>query len=92
MGKTPWNKLCVDLIGPFNIRRKGKEHLILKSIIIDPVTGWSEVTKYDDKKAIAIKSLVETMWLSKYPWPSEIRYGCRSEYLGHEFKNNLTDE
>ena len=23
---TPWNKLCVDLIGTYKIRRKGKEH------------------------------------------------------------------
>ena len=29
-GKTPWNKLCVDLIGPYKICRKGKEPLILK--------------------------------------------------------------
>ena len=21
--ETPWNKLCVDLIGPYKIRRKG---------------------------------------------------------------------
>ena len=22
--ETPWNKLCVDIIGPYKIRRKGK--------------------------------------------------------------------
>ena len=43
--ETPWNKLCVYLIGPYKIRSKRKEPLILKSItMIDPVTGWFEVT------------------------------------------------
>ena len=26
--EKPWNKLCVDLIGPYKIRRKWKEPLI----------------------------------------------------------------
>ena len=45
-----WNKICVDLIGPYVIRRKGKkENLHLKSItMIDTVTGWFEVLRYDD--------------------------------------------
>ena len=56
--KTPCNKLCVDLIGPYKIRRNGKEPLILKSVtMIDPVTGWFEVTQYSDKKAMVISKL-----------------------------------
>ena len=41
-----WNKLCIDLIGHYDIRRKGKkENLHLKAFtIIDPVTGWFEIT------------------------------------------------
>ena len=35
--------------------------------MIDPVTGWSEITQYDDKRAISIENLVETMWLTRYP-------------------------
>ena len=50
--ETPWNKLCVDLIGPYIICRKGKEPLILKVVtMIQPVTGWFEVTQYSNKKA-----------------------------------------
>ena len=30
--ETPWNELCVDLIGPYKIHRKGKEPLILKPL------------------------------------------------------------
>ena len=62
--ETLWNKLCVDLIGPYKIHRKRKEPLILKAItILDPVTGGFEVTQYRDKKAMPIENLVETMWL-----------------------------
>ena len=62
--ETPWNKLCVDLISLYKIIRKGKETLILKSVtIIDPVTGWFEVTQYNDKKVTTIANLVKNMWL-----------------------------
>ena len=68
-------KLCIKLIVPYNICRKGKDHLILKSVtMIDPVTGWFDVTQYGDKKAMTIANFVEPMWLPRYPWPSEITY------------------
>ena len=92
MEETPWNKLCVDLIGPYKIRRKGKDPLILKAVtMIYPVTGWFEVTKYSYKKATTIKNLVETTWLARYPWPVEITYDQGGELLGHEFKNTLIE-
>ena len=44
--ETPWNKLCVDIIGPYKIFRNGKEPLILKSVtMIDPVNRYFEVTQ-----------------------------------------------
>ena len=40
----PWGKICVDLIGPYKIRRKGNEDLILKVVtMIDPATEWFEI-------------------------------------------------
>ena len=66
--ETPWNKLCVDIIGPYKICRKQKEPLILKVVtMIYPITGWFEVTQYRNKKAMTIANLVETMWLVWYP-------------------------
>ena len=60
--ETPWNKLCVDLIGPYKMCRKGP--LILKAVtMIDPVTGWFEVRQYSNKKAMTITNLVEITWL-----------------------------
>ena len=62
MKEIPWNKLCVDLIGPFVIWRKGKkENLNIKSVMmIYPVRRWFEITQYKDKRSISITNLVET--------------------------------
>ena len=69
--EIPWNKLCVDLIVPYvRIRKVREENLNLKAVkMIDPVTGWSEITQYDDQRAISITKFVETMWLTRYPRP-----------------------
>ena len=42
--------------------------------MIDPVTGWFEITQYYDKIAIKIANLVETLQLTRYPRPMEITY------------------
>ena len=52
--------------------------------MIEPVTGWFEITKYDDKRAISIADLVETIWLTRYPIPMEITYDQGSQFIGHE--------
>ena len=35
--------------------------------MINTVTGWFKIAQYNDKSAIYIVNLVETMWLSRYP-------------------------
>ena len=63
------------MIGPYKIRRKGKEPIILKAItMINPVTGWFEVTQYSNKKATTITNLVETTWMVRYTWSVDITY------------------
>ena len=42
--------------------------------MIDPVTRWSEIMKYDEKRDISITNLVETTCLTRYPRPMEITY------------------
>ena len=42
--------------------------------MIDPVTGWCKITEYNDKCAITVLNLVETMWLTIYIFPTKIRY------------------
>jgi len=40
----PWDKLCVDTIGTYKIRRRGKPVLTCTCVtMIDPATGWFEL-------------------------------------------------
>ena len=47
----PWEKVLVDIIRPYKIRRKVHEDpLILKSVTMkDPETGWFEIIRYNNK-------------------------------------------
>ena len=56
--------------------------------MIDPVTVWFEIVQYEDKGAILITNLIETMWLSRYPRPIEIMYDQGKEFIGHGFRNH----
>ena len=48
----PWVKLCVDLIGPYKIKRKRKTPLMLWAVtMIDPATGWFEIKQLKAKSA-----------------------------------------
>ena len=87
----PWDRLSVDLIGPYKIKREGHdEPLVLKALtMIDPATGWFEIVQYSDKTAANIANLVEQTWLSRYPRPTIITYDKGNEFLGHAFKNEL---
>ena len=51
-------KICVDILGPHIMRGKlQKETLDIKAItMIDPVTGWFEITQYNNKRVISIKT------------------------------------
>ena len=60
--------------------------------MIDPVTGWLGVVRYDDKIVITIANLVETTWLSRYPRPIKITYDQGKEFIGHEFIKSLIEK
>jgi len=79
----PWDKLCVDMIGPYTIKRKGKKELNLWAVtMIDPATGWFEMKQVEDKEAITVAEVVEQTWLTRYPWPTQIVYDKGSEFMG----------
>jgi transposase InsO family protein len=90
---TPWDKLCVDLIGPYKIRRKGKMDLICRCVtMIDPATGWFEIQQYDDKKSITVANIVEQEWFSRYPWPTQITFDRGSEFIGQDFQKMVKED
>jgi hypothetical protein len=86
----PRDKLCVDLIGPYRVRRKGKKDLICKCVtMIDPATGWFEIQQHDDKKSITVANIVEREWFTRYPWPTQVTFDRGSEFIGQEFQNMI---
>ena len=57
------------------MRRKGIEPLILIYVtMIYAVTGWFEITQYNNNKAMTIVKLVKTTWMFRYLWPVQIMY------------------
>jgi hypothetical protein len=79
----PWDKLCVDMIGPYNIKLKRKPPLTLWCVtMIDPATSWFEMAEVKDKEAITVASIVEQTWLTRYPWPSTITFDQGKEFMG----------
>jgi hypothetical protein len=84
--------MCIDLIGPYTIRRKGQADLNTKCVtMIDPATSWFKIHEYDDKRAITVANIAEQEWFSRYPWPTQVTYDRGSEFIGHEFQTKLDD-
>ena len=90
----PWDKMCIDLIGPYKINRKGKlDPLICKCVtMIDPATGWFEVHEYQDKRSVTVANIAEQEWFSRYPWPTQVTYDRGSEFIGHDFQDMLKND
>ena len=55
------------------------------------ITRWLKM-EYDEKHKITMTNLVETTWLTRYPWTREITHGQESEYIVHELIKFLTEK
>jgi hypothetical protein len=80
---NPWEKLCVDMIGPYTIKNlKTKKKLRIHCVtMIDPATGWLEIVPVKVKDAATVANVVEMTWLNRYPWPQEIVFDRGTEFL-----------
>jgi len=80
----PWERLCVDLIGPYSFKdsKKINKPLTLWCVtMIDPATSWFEIKTIKNKEAINIANIVEQTWLTRYPWPNIITYDKGAEFM-----------
>jgi transposase InsO family protein len=86
--------MCIDLIGPYKIRRKGSTpDLICRCVtMIDPATGWFEIHEYDDKRSITVANIAEQEWFSRYPWPTQVTYDRGSEFIGKDFQKMIKND
>jgi hypothetical protein len=66
----PWERLCVDLIGPYTIKHKEEEPLLPWCLtMIDPAKGWLDIKELTKKEAINSVNLVEQTGLTCDPIP-----------------------
>ena len=81
------------MIGPYTIKNSstGKTLSLQCVTMIDPATNWFELKPTEGKSAIDVATILETTWLSRYPWPQEIVYDRGSEFMG-EFANMIVDD
>lgn len=64
----PWDKVTVDLIGHYAIKRDNQPDLQLQALtLIDPATGWLEIREVSTKNADIISNLFEQTWLVQSP-------------------------
>ena len=80
---VPWEKLCVEMIGRYTIRNKNiNNELTLHCVtMLDPATGQFEMKPTSEKDSMTVANIVETTWLSRYPWPQEIVFDRGSEFM-----------
>eukprot|EP00957_Ditylum_brightwellii_P101572 7740857-Ditylum_brightwellii.AAC.1 len=96
----PWDALCVDLIGPYILERKckykngkKKKDLILCCVaMIDPVTSWFEIAKIGIKRADSRANEVETTWLTRYPYPTQVVLYRGKEFMAEFSEMTLKDD
>jgi hypothetical protein len=80
--ENPWDTLCVDLIGPCKIERKGKKDLKLWCLtMIDPVTGWFEMEQISNKTAAEAEDICETTWFTRCSLPQRITLDRGTEFM-----------
>jgi transposase InsO family protein len=88
--EIPWERLCIDLIGPYTIGAKCKsDELTLHCLtMIDPATGWFEIAEIPAKTADVVMDILERTWLVRYPRPTEIIMDRGREFMA-EVQNSL---
>ena len=76
----PWTRVNVDMMGPLTVKMPTKTHNLLVLTMIDPATGWFEVAPMKDSKSETAMTVMDDVWFSRYPRPSEIGFDNGSEY------------
>ena len=79
---TPWDTLCIDLIGPYTVKEVGSKQYTLHCLtMIDPATGWFEIVRIPNGRADTVSNLLEQTWFARYPWPQHVIHDRGSEFM-----------
>uniref|UniRef100_A0A3B3BX27 Gypsy retrotransposon integrase-like protein 1 n=1 Tax=Oryzias melastigma TaxID=30732 RepID=A0A3B3BX27_ORYME len=77
----PWEKLGVDLMGPFPRSKKGNIFLL---VIVDYFTKWVEMFPLKDSKAHRIVAIFKEEIFTRFGVPREIVSDRGPQFTGHE--------
>jgi hypothetical protein len=72
----PWETVCINLIGHYTIGKGKKETHLHCLTMINPATGWFEISEVEDKTSAKIANLFEMLWINHYPWPQQVVMDC----------------
>jgi transposase InsO family protein len=70
----PWNRVNVDLIGPWSVRTPEGNRTLRALTIINPATGWFEMKEIRAPDAATTTAAMDDIWFSRYPRPQIIGY------------------
>ena len=76
----PWNRIHVDLIGPWSIKTQKGLRTLRALTIIDPATGWFEMKEIENPDAASTAAAIDDVWFCRYPRPQIIGYDGGSEF------------
>jgi hypothetical protein len=82
---NPWERVCIDLIGPYTIGNEKKPDTVATLhclTMIDPATGWFEIAEIPAKTADVVINVLEHEWLTRYPYPTEVVMDRGVEFMG----------
>ena len=89
---VPWERVCIDLIGPYTIGEESGNTTTLHCLtMIDPATGWFEIAEIPAKTADVVINVLENAWLTRYPYPTEVVMDRGVEFMG-EVQRTLKNE
>ena len=77
---VPWNRVDIDLVGPFKVNTPKGQFEFRALTMIDPATGWFEVKDVVSPSAEDAMVAFDDTWLSRYPRPEFLGFDGGSEY------------
>jgi hypothetical protein len=86
--------MYIDLISPYKEGDMEKDkHKVLHCLtMIDPASGWFEITEIPAKTADVVMNIFEQEWLMRYPYPIEVVMDQGTEFMAEVKKRMLRQD
>jgi hypothetical protein len=89
-GLVPWNKVAVDLIGPWMTNVQGAEVKCNALTFIDLVSKFVEIIWIHNKTVAQASTIFENKWVARYPRPlCCIQHDNGGKFIGNDFRRVL---